>query len=69
MSGKQKQSENIYYETKNSIQKKSQDSMFITSPSLSKKNYDQKSDESRHYIKVNKIKSKSHVKSASHNSV
>ena len=68
MSGKQKQSENIYYETKNSIQKKSQDSMFITS-SLSKKNYDQKSDESIHYIKVNKIKSKSHVKSASHNSV
>ena len=68
MSGKQKQSENIYYETKNRIQKKSQDSMFITS-SLSKKNYDQKSDESIHYIKVNKIKSKSHVKSASHNSV
>ena len=34
MSGEQKQSENIYYETKNSTQKKSQDLMFIMSPPL-----------------------------------
>ena len=34
MSGKQKQSENVYYETKNSTLKKSQDLMFIMSPSL-----------------------------------